>query len=168
MNKRFKRKIKSSRYSFKLPFAEVKSTGGRVKALHNPTKKMSKSDPNPVSCINMTDSDKEIIKKIKKSVTDSESGVVYDTENRPGTANLLNIYSGISGLEMEQLEPELIGLNKCAFKENLCELLINHISPIRAEIERLNNDKAYVESVIRSGADAANEIAEVNITEIRK
>merc|ERR1711981_591389 len=102
---------------------------------------MSKSDLNALACINLTDSDKEIAGKIKKAVTDSEKGVKYDLETRAGTSNLLNIYSGISGLGMDKLEVKFSETNKGAFKKDLTELLIGHIGPIREEINRINADQ---------------------------
>ena len=44
-------------------------------SLQNPLQKMSKSDPNQHATILMEDNEKTIIKKIKKTVTDSE-GIV--------------------------------------------------------------------------------------------
>ena len=57
---------------------------------------MSKSATNDWSRINMTDSDDEIAKKLRRAVTDSDFGITYDRENRPGVANLLEMVCGLA------------------------------------------------------------------------
>lgn len=48
---------------------------GRIRSLRDPSKKMSKSDPDEKSRICLTDSPDTIVKNIKKAVTDFTSEV---------------------------------------------------------------------------------------------
>jgi len=70
--------------TFKVPEPYIPKVGARVMSLQDPTKKMSKSDPNQKAFITLLDDAKTIEKKIKSAVTDSEGIVRYDKENKPG------------------------------------------------------------------------------------
>ncbi|MDR6124556.1 tryptophanyl-tRNA synthetase [Bacillus sp. SLBN-46] len=76
-----------------VPEISIPKVGARIMSLQEPTKKMSKSDPNQKSFITPLDEPKQIIKKIKSAVTDSDGIVKFDKENKPGVSNLLSIYS---------------------------------------------------------------------------
>lgn len=83
----------------------------RLRSLRDPSKKMSKSDPDPKSRICLIDPPDEIMKKIKKSVTDFTSEVTYDPETRPGVANLISIHSFVTGKTVSQICEEAQNLN---------------------------------------------------------
>jgi len=168
LTKRFNKNFanKKLRLELKSPEALVTS-GARIKSLQNPSKKMSKSDTNKFSNITLMSSDKEIEKCIKKAVTDSVAGICYDVENRPGTANLLDIFSAVSGKSVAELCQEFETSSKGEFKSALTAELIKFISPIREEMIRLGNDTNYVEDVLFDGKVAAEEIAKENFNKIR-
>ena len=178
MNKNFSKagKVKSVRYKFKPPFAEMVTSGARIKSLQNYTKengvpvfgKMSKSDTDPFSCINMTDSDKEITKKLKKAVTDPIPGISFDKIERPAVSNLMNIYSGFTGDSLEVIEGRYKESGKVGFKNDLTQILVDKIGPIREEILRLENDPGYIQDVMDEGAERAREIASNEMENIRK
>ena len=178
MNNNFSKsgKVKKCRYRFKQPFSELVEAGARIKSLQNHTKldgkpvfsKMSKSDTDPLSCINITDTDSEISKKIKKAVTDVIPGVYYDKVNRPAISNLMNIYSGFSGESVEAIGKRYEQSGKGEFKSDLSALLVEKIGPIREEIGRLEKDAEYIEMVMEEGADRAREIAEAEMVNVRK
>lgn len=77
--------------------------GCRIKSLRDPTKKMSKSDPDEKSRILITDQPKQILDKVKKAITDFTSAVTYDPTTRPGVSNLISIHSLMSGQSIEQI-----------------------------------------------------------------
>ena len=83
----------------------------RVKSLRDPTKKMSKSDPDQKSVITITDTPEMIIEKIKKSITDFTSEVTYEPEKRLGVTNLITIHSLISGKSPDQICESVKELN---------------------------------------------------------
>jgi len=177
MNNNFSKggKVKKCRYRFKQPFSELVEAGARIKSLQNHTKldgkpvfsKMSKSDTDPLSCINITDTDSQISKKIKKAVTDVIPGVYYDKDNRPAISNLMNIYSGFSGESVEVIGKRYENSGKAEFKTDLSGLLVEKIGPIREEIERLEKDTGYIQTVMEEGADRAREIAQAEIANVR-
>ncbi|XP_065079430.1 tryptophan--tRNA ligase, mitochondrial isoform X2 [Ochlerotatus camptorhynchus] len=111
-------------------------TSCRLKSLRDPTKKMSKSDPDPKACIMLTDNGKEIVEKIKKSVTDFTSEVTFEPETRPGVANLITIHSLASGKTPQQICQEAKGLNTGQYKQHVADALVEHLNPIRVRIER--------------------------------
>ena len=72
---------------FTIPEIRIPKVGARIMSLQEPTKKMSKSDPNHKAFISMLDDPKQIEKKIKSAVTDSEGIVQFDIDNKPGVSN---------------------------------------------------------------------------------
>ncbi len=144
--------------TFKVPEPQIPAVGARIMDLTDPTKKMSKSSKVMNSKIYVTDSDKEIQKKISRAVTDTHEGVVYDPNNRPGVANLLEIYSAVA-LE----RPQDIAARYSSYgplKKDLSELLISQIGPIRDRFNDLRSDQGELFSLMRKGADRAIEVAE--------
>lgn len=87
---------------FSLP-KPLLSEGKKILNLRNPNKKMSKSDSNDKTRINIIDSKDEIIKKIQISITDSLPNITYDEKNRPGLSNLITIFSVLSGLSIDNV-----------------------------------------------------------------
>ena len=68
-------------------------------SLQDASKKMSKSDPSKLSCINLIDDAEMIRAKVRKAKTDSLGSITYDPEERPEVANLLRIYSALEGID---------------------------------------------------------------------
>ena len=86
---------------FKIPEIQLPKAGARIKSLQDPTKKMSKSDPNTKATIRFLDTPKEIEKKIKSAVTDSDGVVAFDEEKKPGVSNLLTIESAVTNKSID-------------------------------------------------------------------
>src|SRR5260370_37544117 len=63
---------------FTIPEGQIRDVGARIMALDDPTKKMSKSDPNPNSRINLLDDPQTINKKIARATTDSLRLITFD------------------------------------------------------------------------------------------
>ena len=122
---------------------------------------MSKSDKDTGSFIQLTDSADVIQKKIRKAVTDSNSHVTYDPENRPGVSTLIDIDAACSGLEPEEIEEAcmLKAMNTGEYKREVSDKLIEHLKPIQQEYMRLMADREHLKGVLKQGADKANEIA---------
>lgn len=144
--------------TFKVPEPQIPAIGARVMDLTDPAKKMSKSSKVMNSKIYITDSDKEIQKKISRAITDTHEGVAYDPANRLGVANLLEIFSAIT-----QEKPEIIAERYSAYgplKKDLGEALVAQISPIRDRFTELLNDKGELFALMQKGAGRAIEVAE--------
>ncbi|CAH1800174.1 unnamed protein product, partial [Owenia fusiformis] len=140
----------------------------KIKSLRDPQKKMSKSDPNITSRIDLTDTDAEIRKKIKKATTDSIQEFSYNSAELPGVANLCDIYAAFSNKDTEAAINDLKNLNKVQIKDTVAAAIIDTLAPIRSEILRIKSDRTYIEDVLTKGAEKAGTVAEQNIKEIKK
>ena len=141
--------------TFVLPEPLITKIGARVMSLQEPTKKMSKSDANEKSFVLMTDSADVIMKKFKSAVTDSDGVVKYDTDNKPGISNLMGIYSVMTGKGFEEIEKEFDGQGYGTFKAAVAESVIDTLKPVQEEYTRILADKAYLENVLKDGAEKA-------------
>lgn len=141
-----------------IPEIQLPKHGARIKSLQDPTKKMSKSDPNQKATIRILDTPKQIEKKIKSSVTDSEGIVSFDTENKPGVSNLLTIESALSGTTIPELVAKYEGKGYGDFKASVAEAIINHLAPIQQRYEQLLNSPE-LDSILDRGAEKANQLA---------
>lgn len=141
--------------TFVLPEPLIPKVGARVMSLQEPTKKMSKSDANEKSFVLMTDTADVIMKKFKSAVTDSDGVVRYDAENKPGISNLMGIYSVMTGKNFDEIEKEFDGQGYGTFKTAVAESVIDTLKPVQDEYNRILADKAYIESVLRDGAEKA-------------
>ena len=139
-------------------------------SLRNGKNKMSKSEESDYSRINLTDSEDEIKKKIKKAKTDSLPipEKIDDLKNRPEALNLLNIYSHIKNSTVEKTLKEMAGKDFSKFKNNLSDILIDIICPIGKKIDKLNNDKSYLTKVLQEGSMKARKISEENLKKIKE
>ena len=132
--------------------------------------KMSKSDPSDLSRINLNDTKDTIINKIKKAKTDDKNlpENSKDLNNRPEVENLLGIYASLSDQKLETTINEFSGKNFSEFKTKLADLVIEKISPISLEINKLNEDKEYIDKILDDGAEKANKIASKKVQELKK
>ncbi len=155
---------------FPIPEPLIPKKVSRVMSLRDGTKKMSKSEESDFSRINLKDSADEIIKKIKKAKSDSEPipDNLKNLEKKPEALNLLNIYSEITKKSLEVILNEVSGKEYSFLKTKLSEILINEITPIGKEIEKLLKDKAYLTQILKKGKEKANIIAEENLKNIRE
>ena len=142
----------------------------RIMSLKDGSKKMSKSDVSDLSRINLKDSKDLIINKIKKAKTDPHPipNIIEELENRPEAENLLGIYSSLKNQNINATLKEFGGKNFSELKTNLSEQLIDKISPMAKEINKLLNDPAYLDKILLAGAEKANDIAENKVREMKK
>ncbi len=153
---------------FKVPEPFIPETGARVMSLNAPESKMSKSMPE--GCVFLMESPEDIQRKFKRAITDSdtENCVRFDVENKPGVANLMSIYSAVTGQSFEQIEAEFAGQGYGKFKPMVGDAVIETLRPIREEATRLLKDKAYLEGVYRDGAQKAAYVAEKTLRKVYK
>jgi tryptophanyl-tRNA synthetase len=151
---------------FTIPEAQIREVGARIMALDDPTKKMSKSDPNPNSRINLLDDPKTIKQKIARATTDSLRLVKFDPE-RPGITNLLTIYQLLTGQSQQEIEAEFEGKGYGDFKAALTERLIATLAPIQARHRELMNDLPTLENMLKQGADQVRPMAAATLREIK-
>ena len=157
----------NSRYSptFVVPEGLVYKQGSSIKSLQDPTSKMSKSDPNDNAIITLSDDADTIRRKFRRAVTDSDTCVRFG-EDKPAISNLLTIYSLTSGESIADAEQRFAGKGYGVFKEAVAEAVIATIEPIQQEQQRLLKDKAYLEAVLKQGADTAERIASKTLAKV--
>jgi len=155
---------------FPLPEPLILKNISRVMSLRDGTKKMSKSEESDYSRINLKDSADEIVKKIKKAKSDSESipDDLKSLEKKPEALNLLNIYSEVSKINLEKTLKEMAGKEYSFIKSKLADLLVSEISPVGKEINKLMNDKPYLLQILKKGTEKASIKAEENLKNIRE
>lgn len=153
---------------FPVPEPLILGTATRVMSLRDGTKKMSKSDPSGLSRISMTDSADDIAKKIRKAKTDPEPlpGTKAGLDGRPEAANLMGIYAALSDATLEDVLEKFGDESFSTFKQHLADLAVAKLSPIQDEMRRLMDDPAYVDGVLRDGAERARAIAGPVIDEV--
>ena len=154
----------------KVPEPLIQKKFSRIMSLKDGTKKMSKSDPSDLSRINMTDSEDQIINKIKKAKTDNHPIPENDTglSKRPEVENLLGIYSSLNNQSLDKTLSEFSGKNFSDFKKNLADKLVEKISPISKEIRKIQKDKSFIDNVLHNGAQKAEKIAKSKVDEMKK
>ena len=153
---------------FKLPEPFIPKVGARIMSLQTPENKMSKSETDNGGCICLMDKPEAIMKAFKRAVTDSETSVHFDRENKPGVSNLMQIYSVATGSTFEQIQQEFAGKGYGDFKVKVGEAVVEMLRPIREEAERILADKAYLEKVYREGAEKASYAARKTLRKVYK
>ena len=139
---------------FTLPDGFIPKAAARIKSLQDPTKKMSKSDDNVNSWIAILDSRDDIIRKFKRTVTDSDSRVIM-SEDKPGVSNLITIYSAVTGKTVAEIEREFEGRGYGEFKLAVGEAVADELAPIKQKHDEIIKDKGELERLYKAGAQKA-------------
>ena len=157
----------NNKYSetFKIPEPFIPKIGARIMSLQDPLKKMSKSDENLNNIVALLDSEDVIKKKINRAVTDSGSKVKY-SKDKPGLSNLIDIYSCLSEKNIKTIEQEYEGKMYSHFKNDLIEIIINCLNPIKQEYDKIINDKGYLNKVLKEGSEKASFKARKTISKV--
>lgn len=151
--------------TFNIPEPYIPKVGARIMDLQEPSKKMSKSSENPNSFISMVDDDKTILKKIKKSVTDSVGVVAYNDEQL-GIKNLIEIYATLTGKSTEQIVSDYEGKGYGQFKTDVAEAVIMGIGPVRDKAFDLLKNEDYLEKIYKKGAEKAKAAAQKMLDDV--
>lgn len=153
--------------TFVIPDGRFLKEGARIMALDDPSKKMSKSAENIHSRISLLDDPAKIKKSIMKATTDSEGVIRFDTENKPGISNLLNIYSVLSGISIADLEKKYEGKGYGDFKKDLVEVTVDALAPIRERYEEIRGSEELIR-VLKDGAEKADAIAQRTMKRVKE
>ena len=160
--KRFNRQYSDT---FIVPEPFIPDKGSRIMSLQEPSKKMSKSDENDNNIIGLLDKPEIVIKKIKRSVTDSYKDIKCASD-RPGITNLLSIYSSLLDKPIKSIENDYLGKSYSKFKNDLGELIIETLNPIQKNYFDLINDKAYLNSVLETGYKTSYDKARKTLSKV--
>lgn len=137
--------------TFVIPEPLIKDTGTKIMDLVDPSKKMSKSSVNQKGVIRLLDDSDSIRKKIMSATTDSESIIKFDTVNKPGISNLINIYSALTGINTKQIEEKFKDSNYGTFKKEVAEVVVKEIEEIQKRYEQFINSD-IIDKILDEGA----------------
>ncbi|MBQ8215086.1 MAG: tryptophan--tRNA ligase [Clostridia bacterium] len=151
--------------TFVIPEGLLPKAGAKVMSLADPTKKMSKSDENPMAYVSILDPKDVIVKKFKRAVTDSGSEVKRG-EDKAGINNLITIYSAFTGKSPEEVEKEFEGQGYGAFKMAVGETVADTLAPVQDKFNALMGDKPYLESLMKKGSEQAYRRASKTLSKV--
>lgn len=144
--------------TFKVPCPMIPKIGAKIMDLQDPTKKMSKSSPNPKGIIYLLDDEKTIRKKIMSAVTDSDASIYYDEENKPGISNLLTIYTVLKEISIEEAVEKFKDYNYGNFKKEVADVVVEKIMQIQDKYNRIINSDE-LDKILEDGRIKTTEIA---------
>jgi tryptophanyl-tRNA synthetase len=152
--------------TFKLPEPYILKETAKILDLQDPTSKMSKTSSSPTGIVELLDDPKRSAKKIRSAVTDSETEVRFDEENKPGVSNLLTIFSALTGRSIDDLEKAYAGKGYGDFKGDLAEVVVEFVTPFRTRTLELLDDRAELDALLRRGAERAREVASRTLADV--
>ena len=153
--------------TFTVPEPIIEKNGMKIMSLADPTKKMSKSDENANAVVYILDDKDTIIRKFKRAVTDSDTEVRF-ADGKDGLINLISIYSCFTGKTVAEIETEFAGKGYGDFKLAVGEACADALSGVQARYNELLSDKAYLETIMKNGAEQASYFARKTLTKVKK
>lgn len=152
--------------TFTVPEPYIAKQGAKIFSLQDPTKKMSKSDPDVNATVSLIDTPDAIMRKFKRAVTDCDACVSYDEKNKPGVSNLLTILEAVTDKSVDCWVKEFEGKGYAELKATCGEAVVEKLRPIREEYDRLIADKGYLLQVAKDGAEKARRIAQKTLSKV--
>ena len=152
---------------FVVPEVYMHKETAKIMSLSDPSRKMSKSDPEE-SYISLLDSPDDIRRKLKRAVTDSDTNIAFDPENKPGVSNLITIYSALSGDSVEKTVEHFNGKGYGDLKKEVTEVVIESLKPIQDRYNELIKDKQYINGILKYNAERAGSIAQRTLRKVYK
>ncbi|MEU3900461.1 tryptophan--tRNA ligase [Streptomyces sp. NPDC045251] len=145
--------------TFTVPSAYILKETAKIYDLQDPTVKMSKSASTPKGLINLLDEPKATAKKVKSAVTDTDTVIRFDRENKPGVSNLLSIYSVLTGADIAELEEKYAGKGYGALKTDVAEVMVEFVTPFRDRTQQYLDDPETLDAILAKGAEKARAVA---------
>lgn len=152
-------------YLFPEPKPIFPDFAGKIRALNDPKKKMSKSSPE--GCIFIFDEEEMIREKIMKAVTDSGKEIKYDPKRKPGISNLIMIFSALSGKNIKEIEKEFENSSYENFKKALANFIIEYFKPLRKKRESLLKRELFLREILEQGRKKAQNIAKETFQQVK-
>lgn len=149
-----------------VPQAYIVKEFAKIYDLQNPTAKMSKSADSDAGLINLLDEPKRSAKKIRSAVTDSDSVVAFDRENKPGVSNLLTIQAALTGRTIDDLVASYDGKQYGHLKVDTADVLTDFVTPLRGRVDELLADPAHLDAILAAGAAKARAVAAPTLREV--
>ena len=154
--------------TFVIPEVLIPKAGARVKGMDEPTAKMSKSSDKQGHALHLLDPPGVLRKSIMRATTDSKNRIAFDPDNQPGIYNLLNIYQAITDKSEAEILAEFDGQGYGTLKKRVVEAVIGTLEPIQQRYHDMAKDPAYVEQILKEGADRVRPIAEHRLSVAQK
>ena len=164
---RINAKFSKEKDILKIPQPIIMKSGSKIMSLIDGSRKMSKSDPNEGSRINLLDTPEIISKKIKRAKSDSYIGLEFNNPERPESRNLLMIYSILSGKEISQCENDFSETGWGTFKKLITEQVIESLSPIQEKYKVLINDPHQLNNILIEGKERADDLAKKTLKRVK-
>ncbi len=152
---------------FTVPEPLITGVGARIMSLQEPTRKMSKSDPEE-TFISLLDDADAIRRKIRRAVTDSDGEIRFDPENKPGVSNLISIISSLSDQSTDAVCAELSGRGYGDLKARATDCVVAALTPLQAEYKRLIADRQYLLDLLLDNAEKASFLATKTLRKVQK
>lgn len=152
--------------TFTVPEPHILKETAKIYDLQNPTAKMSKSAETEAGLLKIMDDPAVTAKKVMRAVTDADGEIRFDRDEKPGVANLLTIFSVLSGNSIDSLVAEYAGGGYGALKKDLAEQVTASFTPIRERTTELLSDPAELDRLLAQGADRASEVADATLKKV--
>ncbi|QEY31424.1 tryptophan--tRNA ligase [Synechococcus sp. RSCCF101] len=151
----------------KVPEPLILKQGARVMSLTDARQKMSKSDPNEGSRINLLDPPDLVRRKIKRAKTDPVMGLEAGNPERPEASNLLGLYASLTAQTTAEAEQACEGMGWGRFKPLLADAAVAALEPIQKRHAELMQDPAYLDGVLAAGAEQASRVADATLARVQ-
>lgn len=149
--------------TFRVPNPFIPKVGARIMSLSDPTKKMSKSDDDPVGCVMLMDDADTVSKKFKRAVTDSGTEIRFDA-SRPAITNLLTIYQLMTGQTPDKIESHFSGKGYAQLKQELAEVTVEFLKPFQDRVRAISDQD--LTRILAQGRDKAKTIARHTMNDV--
>ncbi len=151
--------------TFKVPEPIIREVGAKIYDLQDPTKKMSKSGESDKGCIMLLDDPERARKKIMQAVTDSDSKVYYNKEEKPGISNLLTIYSSLKGISITEAENEFKSSSYGEFKNTVANCVVDFLTDLREKYNKIMESN-IIDSLLDESNEKVSNIARIKVKEV--
>lgn len=152
--------------TFTIPEPLVTTVGTKIMDLVDPSKKMSKTEENPKGVIGLLDDINVARKKIMGATTDSEMCVRFDSENKPGISNLINIYASLTEMSIKEIEEKFANANYGEFKRCVADVVCDFLTSVQ---ERYNDiiNSGKLDEILNEGASKVREISKKKLEDMK-
>lgn len=151
--------------TFTVPDGIFNKVGAKIQNLLDPTAKMGKTDDNANGVVFLLDDADTVMRKFRRAVTDSDNRIIV-APDKPGISNLITIYSVFSGISVAETEKKFEGVSYAEFKTQVGEAVVNRLAPVRQKYNELIADRAYLNKVMKEGAEKASYIASKTLSKV--
>jgi tryptophanyl-tRNA synthetase len=153
--------------TFTVPATKLPAFGARIMGLDDPTAKMSKSAQGSGHAVALLDPPDRIRKTIMRATTDSNPAIDFETIG-PGVANLLGIFQAFADWTNDRMRDHFAGLRYGDLKKQVAEMVIAKLEPIQQRYREIASDAAYLDAVLREGAEAVIPIANSTVELVKE